>query len=221
VWEVQQSGSYTPTERPPRSHCTGVGEKQIIASDRNRTSVVQPYHSHYNDRKLCPRQHGKRLQHGRISVQAKDTGNVICHYIIWKTEYRFTSFRTNDATQPTIHRSGTVAAGSHKRHSLHKTRTSHTLRKIAGNCCIDPIMWLRNNRCQDTHKCQVLWVCMRARGLLRNPASPMSPESSSSFILIATKHASTQEGSWVSARSEVYSDVVNNKQVLMTYVIWS
>jgi hypothetical protein len=72
-------------------------------------------------------------------------------------------------------------------------------------------MWLRNNRCQDTHKYQVLWVRMRARGLLQDPASPMSPVSSSSFILIATKHASTQERSWVSARREVYSDVVNNR----------
>jgi len=79
---VPKSGSYTPTERCPRSHCTGVGEKHITASDKNRTPVVQPYHSHNTDRKLCPRQHGKRLQHSGISVQAKDTGNVICHYFI-------------------------------------------------------------------------------------------------------------------------------------------
>ena len=54
VSEVPQSGSFTP-----RSHCTGVGEKQIIASDKNRTPVVQLCHSHNTDRKLCPRQHGK------------------------------------------------------------------------------------------------------------------------------------------------------------------
>lgn len=77
VREVPQPGSCTPTERSPRSHCTGVGEKQIIASDKNRAPVVQPYHSHNTDRKLCPRQHGKRLQHSGISIQVKDTGNVM------------------------------------------------------------------------------------------------------------------------------------------------
>jgi len=209
VSEVPQSGSYIPTERSPRSRCTGVGEKQIIASDKNRSRSYSPVTILTEN---CAQGNTANVYN---TVEFRFQRKIPeCNVITLSEKQSIVSLAVvpTHTTQPTIHRSGKVAAVSHKRHSLYKTRVSHILRKTTGNCCIDPIMCLRNNRCQDTHKRQVLWARIRARGLLRNPASPMSPvSSSSSFILIATKHASTLERSWVSARSEVYSDVVNNR----------